>query len=380
MPLRRSHTKSHHGCSQCKQRRIKCDESRPSCGSCRRKRIVCTYQSHAPWPTSPSQECQTLTGGTASGVRETATLPFLELELLHHWHSITAPSLAHSKSVQDLFCITVPRLALRHPFLMHSVLAVSALQISYTCAPERRQMFMETAISHNDLSLSMCTPLLSSMTSDNCDALFAFSCLVAIFGFAAQGPAAIPSPQGVADVVKVFKLVRGAASIVAQAKTWLRDGEMRLLLRVGRYRGETLKTKYVLELCTLLREVVEQQASAESHLLDRGRDSPLLGASKHLLHKLYMTLEDPSAILTWPALIDAEYLDLLLRKDPSSFVPLAYYGVALELFVDVWWLDGWGDYLVKLAIERLGYIDNLTRCIDVLEKDRRERTMLQKTS
>jgi len=37
------HKKSRHGCSKCKTRRVKCDESHPVCGNCRRLGLNCSY-------------------------------------------------------------------------------------------------------------------------------------------------------------------------------------------------------------------------------------------------------------------------------------------------------------------------------------------------
>ncbi|OTB05832.1 hypothetical protein M426DRAFT_319513 [Hypoxylon sp. CI-4A] len=39
------HKKSRTGCMRCKQRRVKCDETRPSCGSCSRHAVECVYPS-----------------------------------------------------------------------------------------------------------------------------------------------------------------------------------------------------------------------------------------------------------------------------------------------------------------------------------------------
>ncbi|KAI0124275.1 hypothetical protein BJ170DRAFT_78534 [Xylariales sp. AK1849] len=49
------HKKSRAGCMRCKQRRVKCDESRPSCGGCSRHVVKCVYPNHAAAPsTSPT--------------------------------------------------------------------------------------------------------------------------------------------------------------------------------------------------------------------------------------------------------------------------------------------------------------------------------------
>ncbi|KAI0157435.1 hypothetical protein GGR57DRAFT_66846 [Xylariaceae sp. FL1272] len=50
------HKKSRTGCLRCKQRRVKCDELRPSCGSCTRHAVECLYANQAPVPgNAPSQ-------------------------------------------------------------------------------------------------------------------------------------------------------------------------------------------------------------------------------------------------------------------------------------------------------------------------------------
>ncbi|GAP89159.1 putative c6 transcription protein [Rosellinia necatrix] len=42
------HKKSRTGCLRCKQRRVKCDELRPSCSSCSRHLVECVYQAQPP--------------------------------------------------------------------------------------------------------------------------------------------------------------------------------------------------------------------------------------------------------------------------------------------------------------------------------------------
>ncbi|OTA52298.1 hypothetical protein K449DRAFT_440844 [Hypoxylon sp. EC38] len=44
MPCRKSHRNSHHGCIQCKSKRVKCDQEQPRCTRCRKKGQACTYR------------------------------------------------------------------------------------------------------------------------------------------------------------------------------------------------------------------------------------------------------------------------------------------------------------------------------------------------
>ncbi|KAH8430925.1 Zn(II)2Cys6 transcription factor [Aspergillus melleus] len=375
MPLRRSHKKSHHGCLQCKQRRIKCDEARPYCGPCHRKQLSCTFQSIAPRP----QPAPKLTSSPHALSHGEYGLPLSELELLHQWHVATARSLAHEAHLEDVVRITVPQEALTYPFLMHSILAVSALHLSFTSPTERRRSYKEAAIRHNNLSLTLCTPLLSNVTPENCHALFAFSCLTAVFAFGVQGRDGLPSAQGLIDVVEVFKMVRGVASVVQQARAWIEQGGMRQLLKIGKLRKRAAGTVYDRELCSHLQTFIEEQLQPREPCMHENVDisAVLLQAARRQLELLnmYMTMEDPNAILAWPVLLDAQYLDLLLRVEPTALIILAYYGTALHLLFDNWWLDGWGQFIMNLASMRHGSVGDcrIAWLVDVIQRDREYR-------
>ncbi|KAL7625419.1 hypothetical protein AAE478_004639 [Parahypoxylon ruwenzoriense] len=56
------HKKSRAGCMRCKQRRVKCDELRPSCGSCSKHAVECVYPGASPVPS-------VATGRAASATR-----------------------------------------------------------------------------------------------------------------------------------------------------------------------------------------------------------------------------------------------------------------------------------------------------------------------
>jgi hypothetical protein len=76
---------------------------------------------------------------------------------------------------------------------------------------------------------------------------------------------------------------------------------------------------------------------------------------KHLLHVFdaCVASENQSPILAWPAIVDSEYLDLVLVKEPRSLVTLAHYGALLHVMDKAWWMEGWGKILVNLAAENL---------------------------
>lgn len=357
MPLRRSHTKSHHGCSNCKQRRIKCDETRPSCGSCRKKGLSCSFnnsQGH-PRPQNLDEHAQ------RPGNEGTSVLPLGELELLHHWHTVTAPSLAQNEILNEGLQTHVPREGLSHPFLMHGILAISALHLSQQFSGSRREIYTETAMRHHSWALSLCVPLLSNVTPENCQSLYACSILIATFSFASQGLSIYRPSMHISEVIKIFRLVRGTASIVEQARSWIEQSDMRILLALIRYAQRTPGSRHVHTVHTQLETLLNQQEDERQFpQLPGSSKAVIIRSTRHLLDVFDSCIDsdNQATILAWPAVMDSEFLDLMQQREPWALVTLAYYGAVLHLTTRAWWIEGWGKFLVNLGA---GYLDDHTR-------------------
>lgn len=65
------HKKSRAGCLRCKQRRVKCDEQRPSCSSCSRHLVECVYQTQAPALVQADVKPLARSAGSATSTRST---------------------------------------------------------------------------------------------------------------------------------------------------------------------------------------------------------------------------------------------------------------------------------------------------------------------
>ncbi|KAH8831782.1 hypothetical protein DL96DRAFT_847949 [Flagelloscypha sp. PMI_526] len=130
------HIKGKGGCKTCKKRRVKCDQSSfPSCLNCTKRGVQCD------WP--PPIQARTVAKRTDPHVNGPTIQPIFtqglshyDLELLHHFTTMTAVSLLdvhniESPPVLDIYQRHGPRLALAHPFLMHSLLALSALHLHW---------------------------------------------------------------------------------------------------------------------------------------------------------------------------------------------------------------------------------------------------------
>ncbi|KAL3458152.1 hypothetical protein BJX64DRAFT_267131 [Aspergillus heterothallicus] len=356
MPSRRPHSKSHHGCDQCKQRRIKCDEVHPACGSCRRKNLACVFQSVGPvlTPDPPSLAIANVPND------RTSFLPIQDLELMHHWHTATVDSLTNAKPLKDVVRVAMPQEGLRSPFLMHSLLAVAAVHLSRSTPPDRRQKYVEVAMTHHNQSLTLCTPFVNHITRQNCHALFAFSSLLPIFVFGSQTSRITPRILSLADVVETLKLMRGSASIVRQVKPWIEEGPMHPLLRVGKFHQprdtQDGRARQLLAKFDELERDLPDPLSKEGSGLVHGAHLEALQELHHLF-QIYVDTGDSRALMAWPALVDASYFDLLQQKQQLAVLVLGLFGLALEILSEQWWLEGTGQSLVALAVNNLPPID-----------------------
>ncbi|KAJ5806758.1 hypothetical protein N7474_010350 [Penicillium riverlandense] len=125
---RRFHTKSRQGCGNCKLRRVKCDETRPQCQKCHSFGVWCNY-AMTNQSTSLALELEAPAPVSSDGVRD--------LRLDRH----DVRRLAGFQQRQTVLTIVnvfqedVLRLALVNPYLMHTVLAMSAMHDRYLHTP-----------------------------------------------------------------------------------------------------------------------------------------------------------------------------------------------------------------------------------------------------
>lgn len=266
-------------------------------------------------------------------------------------------SLVENEALGGVLQTQVPKLGLSHPFVMHGILAVSALHLSQQCSGPRRPIYTDIGMRYHSQALSLFIPLLSDVTPQNCDSLFACSFLICSFSFAFQGLNIQPSSMPVSEVVEVFKLVRGTTSIVARARRWIEQGGMRPLLKLTRCAQRTARSRHVHEVRARLEALINHQAD-EHHpsQLPSSTRAVIASSTGHLLDVFNSSIanDNHTTILAWPAIIDAEYLDLLQQIEPMSLVTLAHYGAVLHIMTSAWWIAGWGKFLVNVAAAYLG--------------------------
>ncbi|KAL4972048.1 hypothetical protein BDW66DRAFT_163215 [Aspergillus desertorum] len=177
-PTRRYHKKSRTGCTQCRSRRIKCDETHPSCQNCQRASMAPT-------------ESRT-------------SFDMLDLTLMHHYTTVTS----------ELWQTEVPIMARSSLLLMHGLLATAALHMAflYKSSPST---FMDRALYHHNLGLELSNAENSTFSAQNgkSPALFTFGLTLVIWSYASPTiPSAITTAADESDldtILSSLELARG---------------------------------------------------------------------------------------------------------------------------------------------------------------------------
>ena len=97
-------------------------------------------------------------------------------ELLHHYTSTVCLTMARPNQI-DIWRYDMPRIGFDHPFLLHGLLAISALHLS-TKLPSRSKELISVAIEEEHRALPSFRKLLASNKPESIHAVFAFSGIV----------------------------------------------------------------------------------------------------------------------------------------------------------------------------------------------------------
>ncbi|EHK48432.1 hypothetical protein TRIATDRAFT_214444 [Trichoderma atroviride IMI 206040] len=382
---RRAHTKSRTGCAECRRRRVKCGEEKPSCRHCFRRSIPCLYPSKdallIPPAKASSSPVSVATAAASPTVAPSATqLPqsrndpiptytTKDMALLHHWTWSTSQSVADFPDVSRYWQTVFPQIAFEHVFVMHAILSLAALHQAYLDPKRRRQLTME-AIRYHNQALQGFQRGIASMNDGNSDALFACSSLNIIYVFAMYGqlyddveldmtPAARQSRILGAEWLP---MVRGVEAILRPVYQRVRLGPFGSLLSLGNWDHLDPDSERVAD-----DERFRRLGSIWADCGDREiYDKALFCVRKSLAYMKQFETMNPetagtlaynrrlSGPLVWIYITPEEYFLRLHQRQPHAMLLFAYFGVVLHSLNGYWFFERWGRNIVQVVDDLLG--------------------------
>lgn len=149
----------------------------------------------------------------------------MELELIHRWSTRTWTAMLFIPGNESFLQYELPRLALRHGYVMDGLMAMAAVDLAITAASNDTPDFSRylcTAIEHSNRASASFRAQLSHINRDNLYILYFFATMAAFLNFVAPAPPITPLQH--ADMA--FSMILGASHIAAVNFEWLLDSPL----------------------------------------------------------------------------------------------------------------------------------------------------------
>lgn len=273
--------------------------------------------------------------------------------LLHHFSSEVSYTLSDRPDYRTSWSLHIPRDGYEHPYLMHNMLAVSALHLSQTSKGGDlfdATYYRELAIYHHNWAVSLLRPHVIDVTIKNFDALYASSMLAFLFN-AVLLRSSNSSRLG-HNIAALCELARGTLAV-------RQEGFKRFNIESSHLMREYRPWDYPPPLPDTIHRTIKHIEKLVNSLPETGHASKnktqYMKSTKLLrmtFNALNLNHDQPAMIFMWLVLIDREYVDLLKSRDTMALLILAHYGICATEVKDKWWALKYGRYIVA-AVHRI---------------------------
>lgn len=292
----------------------------------------------------------------------------LDLELIQHWSTRTYMTMSSRLASHLVWRDTIFAEGLRHDFVLHSIIATSALHKA-TLLPKSSDAYAEyskVALAYQNLALASFIPEVSRPNEDNGIALFTLSLFLTIWAFASRR---LPegfnnvklelshgdSSPGIfcdahtptAQFIEIIMIVRGVYAVIRETDRWL-QGDIEELLRYPRNDELPPNSLDIVEAFDLLQRAVEDRQLVPS------------GDENQSLRELYLqqlqslrdvarcrsVVEWDGHIFSWVIMAPPAFVDCLKQGQPMALAMFAHWAAALRCMDHHWWATGWPYSLV----------------------------------
>lgn len=287
---------------------------------------------------------------------------YRDLELMHHYTTLTAANLEKTRDplILDTWRIDVPHEATRHPFLMHTILALAALHkislspttTSSSSSSSNNADLALVALNHHHRALF---PAIDNFDATSANAIFAFSAIGALVLLAM--PIYLDTPpiaDPITDICGLGAVMRGTTTVVRTGLHWIRSGPLAPQLRVGFLDHPAPLAPETEAALALVDEAIKRRFHGARNAAE------MLTCYSYTLDRLKLTFgvvaaqeHEKGIELTWLAMGRADFAKQLEEREGMALVLLAHYAVLLHGAGDVWWSRGWGRALVQAIEEAL---------------------------
>jgi len=294
----------------------------------------------------------------------------VDLELIHHYSTKTYMTLSSRLTSHVVWRDTVFAEALRHEFLMHGIMATSALHKA-TMQPKSSDAYAEytkVALARQNAALAGYIPAVSKPNPDNGIALFSSSLLLTIWAFGSKRlpdglkgvklefvhsetppDVLIPLHSPTAEFIEIITILRGIYAVVRETDTWL-QGDIEELLLYPREEDLPPHTADVEEAFDLLAKVIRDACLVLGHEADGASDTQALCYEQverlRNISRCRSVVEWDGHIFSWLVLAPPVFITCLKQGNAMALAIFAHWAAMFRCMDHHWWSSGWPYSLV----------------------------------
>ncbi|KAH6633554.1 hypothetical protein C7974DRAFT_392984 [Boeremia exigua] len=382
---RRAHRKSRTGCDECKRRRIKCGEERPSCAHCVRHLVTCVFpdkppvrakrSTASPLPTrlaaTPSRQ-RSPTSYTSIVTTDSSLYTLSDLALLHHWTMVTSPNIVHSSCVNYIWQAAFPQFAFTNGPLMSRLLSIAALHQAYL-EPADRRSAMQVAGQHHSRALE---GLMGSLDSDieprGGNSIFANAVLTFFYAFISFGPLynnefAMATPHTTRVLgASWIPLIRGLHPVIERVREQVLAGPLSSLLDISKWMelqpgteddDEDKQINRIRDLWSQGNFSDEDKATYDQTLFALRQCNMWLKQSESWYDHTSLRKANYgpwSGPFIWISVTPESFFTLLEQRQAPAMITFACFGALIHRMDHYWWIEGCGKSIVEVVDQCLG--------------------------
>ena len=260
----------------------------------------------------------------------------------------------------------ITKIACRYPFLMHGILAVSALSMARAVPVSESQHYLLVAAHHQNKTFPSYRQIINdverNMTKENCHAVIATAKVITVYtgcllGFPALSDTIGQGQCSLSEVCEWLSLSRGARRIELFHWDWTAEGPMAYDLRRS---SEAIDVSYSPEDSHLV--TLEGLFASWPFSQERlpSVDVEACRATLMLLREAFAAPAQPQAIglqlaaLEWVEKFPQRYLEMLSEQRPQALILLAHFCVLLQrCAADRWWEEGAAERITSMVFHLL---------------------------
>ncbi|KAH8590093.1 hypothetical protein B0O99DRAFT_522052 [Bisporella sp. PMI_857] len=282
-----------------------------------------------------------------------------DFELMHHFCTTTWSTMGMREDMRQVWRVVIPQEGYSHPFLMHGILALSALHKAYLL-PDKRLRYLTLGAHHYTCGQGVYRKLMANVTDENWKPIFCFALI--LIAYVRSPPATRSEKYAIEDpilvILELFFMIRGLKAILAPYTLRFRKTNLSPLATAVWFVEETDVTdaNLSLEFSPLPSNTFEVLADLRFFMRSQANLANREDIDEAISKLRIMTVQiaesgtniEFATFMIWPYFLPDTFVLDIKEKRPHALVVLAYFVPFLAILErDYWFFKGMGRNLLN---------------------------------